>query len=579
MRKDTTEFYSYHTFIFPFCWEMNERTNRVTVDEQGKIRDFFGENNTCWELIDRYQIPDDKLSKEKKIEQFANYQYFHESVREALYGDATKKNSNIVNNYRFKPEYLKNGARYIISKAFKKGVYEESVIEGVEGIKQEFVLNQKEFILDIDEITLKIFNTGVGVFVMDCKNDKYPYLEDIKMINDYGRRIALPFIPKKENKYYWTTSICADSLQVEIPVPENPIKIETSFRDLIIQVNEGSTEIDLDVECDSVCNCITGIMEAGSEIGAEFTSASNVKDKIHVRPILDERMYVMCLANSGNVSGKEVEADFILGIKGCPESFDEYLSKLNKKQEDNLYAFAYVDSEDATCQSKTMRRELLETHNYDRWIGYGTLYTITAQAFNCICNFEPLINTFRTQYKEMCILTLIQRASLVNFQDLSLKLSSGLEKRGEGLDNNKIKELLDLQERFIAFQNQINFREISSQEQAVDLYEMLRKASYVEELNTAITEQLDALYDATNTNQDFNFNKWALILALVALAIDIPTFLFRADGTLFFNCKKDGIVSFDWGCQGIEYSIAHIIIALAAIFFILHKWDEFKRDK
>ena len=144
---------------------------------------------------------------------------------------------------------------------------------------------------------------------------------------------------------------------------------------------------------------------------------------------------------------------------------------------------------------------------------------------------------------------------------------------------NKIKELLDLQERFIAFQNQINFREISSQEQAVDLYEMLRKASYVEELNTAITEQLDALYDATNTNQDFNFNKWALILALVALAIDIPTFLFRADGTLFFNCKKDGIVSFDWGCQGIECSIAHIIIVLAAIFFILHKRKDFKRDK
>ena len=130
---------------------------------------------------------------------------------------------------------------------------------------------------------------------------------------------------------------------------------------------------------------------------------------------------------------------------------------------------------------------------------------------------------------------MVQRASLIHFQNLAMKLSEGLETCGKCIDTRRKAMLMDLQERFIAFQNQINFQEVSSQEQSVELYQMLRKANFVEELNQTIKDQMDALYDATNTNQDFTFNKWACILALIALGIDIPTFLFDASGNFFWN--------------------------------------------
>lgn len=129
---------------------------------------------------------------------------------------------------------------------------------------------------------------------------------------------------------------------------------------------------------------------------------------------------------------------------------------------------------------------------------------------------------------------------------------------------------MDLQERFIAFQNQINLQEISSQEQAIELYERFRKVNFVDDLTGALKEQLDALYDATNTNQDYSFNKWALLFTIIALGIDVPTYLFRTDGKLFFMASK-------WNALCVFKEIVpHLtifIITLCAIIYVFHKFN------
>ena len=83
-----------------------------------------------------------------------------------------------------------------------------------------------------------------------------------------------------------------------------------------------------------------------------------------------------------------------------------------------------------------------------------------------------IINTFLELYTELACLVLLQRSSILQFQLFATCLTEGLEKSKNKLTQKRINQLLTLQERYIAFQNQLLLFEVSPQEQAVDLYKM-----------------------------------------------------------------------------------------------------------
>ena len=561
---EVKECYSYHNFIFPFIWE----NSKTKVDEKKSIEKYF-KNNEYWQS----GIPDNhRISKKEWIDLYSRNEYFHSAFREAIlgYDDEFKIDKSIVLFYEFAPEIIENGAEYIIIKSYEDDATKE--------------IKKKEYHLDIRRISIKIFNTGIAVLILECVNYRYHNLKDIKWINDYGRRTSLPFVPEEENEKSRFSSICADSLKIRIRGKNNASDLlyaTESFLDRIQEIYEQEefTIKDIQEQSSHVCNWIDALLKIGGKERCPFVSDETGEVKIY--PALDERMYVMCLIHSGKEERKEEKGDLIDQIlsdseeaKKIRRSSGDCLEWMNLSHQETLYELAYVDANYCTCQSDLMRKELLQKCIYDRWIKYGTIYTVTPQAFLCISNNNATIKSFCNMYLDMCVLSLVQRATLINFQDIALSLSKGLEEIGKVIDTKKIKELLDLQERFIAFQNQINLQEISSQEQAVELYKKLREASFVEELAGALKEQLDALYDATNTNQDYSFNKWALLFAIVTLGIDVPTFLFRTDGTL-------SVFPMEWSGTGILSQIGpHLIIfTITAIAFgyIFHKFKRKKR--
>ena len=149
--------YSYHTFLFPFIFEGVDGKN----DERNKIEEAFS-NHPYWKSVDWMEQRTEKLNRDQKAADYALYQYFHPAVRKAVFG----KDSNIVKNYELKPELLKDEAEYRITKEVSEGY-------------------NYDFHLKIDRIFLKLFNTGVAVLGMDCLNQQYDHLDEIKMINDY----------------------------------------------------------------------------------------------------------------------------------------------------------------------------------------------------------------------------------------------------------------------------------------------------------------------------------------------------------------------------------------------------------
>lgn len=510
---EVTEVYSYHTFLFPFIWENGKLSYTKKKITEGLDKSKYWENSDF-----NIKQPGD-LDIKEHISFYSQYQYVHPEVREAIFG----MGKNIVANYRICPKYLKrppieNEKMGKNAECEDRAVYK--ITKYVEITKEDHSAEYEktEYILVITNIFLKLFNTGVAILGLECENYEHKSFEDVLMINDYGRRIQLPFIPtinKAEDEvYYWASSICADELEITL-LEENGQSnhIKTSFAETIKAFNNPDKAFD-SVRKDTYCyisECITGLLELETDLKFTMTDSGS-KNEIAIYPGLDERMYVMSL-----IRDTENNKDLLGDI--WKEAGQETEMECQTKQREKLYKFTFVDAKDCTCQSDKMRDELLQKYAYDRWIKYETRYMIAPQACNAICNDANTIYTFRTLYMQMVILTLVQRTSLLNFQLLAQKHSEKLncEKLGRWINMRSNLELMELQERFIAYQNQLNFAEISSQEQAVDIYEMLKKANFISELKESISEQFDFLYGVAGTKQDVMINTWALLLAIISL--------------------------------------------------------------
>ena len=488
--------FSYHTFILP-----------VVMSGTGKAIHSFDQLTKCfdrnfyWKNTD----PKDKNSfpESEDFRSFYNeYQYFYPQVRNALYGN----DGSIVKSYAFAEENVHEKAHYYITRS------------------------GKTYDLLINAIRLKIYNTGVALFIMECENhgkDKFgndqTSFDDIKNINDYGRRITLPFIP--DNPAF---SVCADKLEVSIP--ELGVSFSSDFKDFIERVNESKTPVDL-INLNHLCDFIKNIINYGGDYCFSTNGEKDApKNAFHIRLALDDRMFVACVALNGEEAGKmlavkeKLETDEKKTETAEKEAEEKpfyewsYAYETDEKLSKSLYEFIFIDpANDCTCQSGAMRKALLDEHVYKRWLDYGTIYGFAAQSIVLLFNgqFKPLINSFLTIYEKIACLCLVQRASIVEFQKELANLSIQIHDKGNRMKVSTVTLLMDLQERFAAFESQICFTEVSCQEQAIDIYEAMTKFFFIDDEMANIKSQLDVLNEAANTYLDFGFNRVGYIFTLV----------------------------------------------------------------
>ena len=92
----------------------------------------------------------------------------------------------------------------------------------------------------------------------------------------------------------------------------------------------------------------------------------------------------------------------------------------------------------------------------------------------------------------------------------------GVEKKGP-ISYRKTKKLINLQEQYITFKNQLLILEASCQEQGIEIYRKLQQQLLVAEEQEILDEQLESLYEVTNVSHG-NF------IGLLGLAIAAVTF-------------------------------------------------------
>lgn len=366
---------------------------------------------------------------------------------------------------------------------------------------------KKTFELPIDKIELHLYDFGVGILSIRVLNFKYRSIEDIKSINNLGRRTFLPFIPDEPDE---GIILCAEQLGIKNRV--NKTENIQNFREKI--------------KTEKYEELIQPVTFLKSLLSGDLNEKENEQWK-DLEPTADDRMFLTCLIRDKWLSEQIKQKKY---------------SKSNIQK--LLYSIIYVDSGDCECQNDKMREELFERAGYFRWSDCGTLYACTNYSLTCITDEESkeskeskesnvikntVVKPFVEEYFYMLSLTLAQKQGLILFSERAGEIVEEETNDSGKITPEKAEKIMKMQEDYVSFQNHFMILEISSQEQGIELYHLFQQQLLINEEQAILNQEMSGLYEVANVSASLRLttiaNKWAIIgvvIAVIALFVDLP---------------------------------------------------------
>ena len=315
--------------------------------------------------------------------------------------------------------------------------------------------------LKLKSVSLRVFDTGVAILSFELENYNYSNIADILKINDFGRRIYPQFLDK-EHTNLWTEktkeSFLADSILVSI----NGTTFEENF---------DYKNIPQDIQ---IASYILSIL------GDTFTRDKINQGKYYIQPSIDDRMFVISWYKN---------SDIVQTLKN-----DLY------KKSDRWYEYLFIDGNGKTVQSPKMQKKLITEASYDRWMNYGTLYGMSRYSFVSMSSDSFPLTHMQTMYFQMFTLLLAQRASILRFSDEVTSLSD--------IDNDELSsKTSSLYKNYIRFVNKLYFREITPQDQGLEIYNQARKILKIDEDIKDLDKEIEELHNYIEIKQQNKINK------------------------------------------------------------------------
>ncbi len=408
---------SQHIFMFPFRLKTD-----ITLEEF--------ENKLIEEDWKRTPFTFTYGEKDANLK-YNEWVYFHEYARSTLFDDNTVQ--SVVRHFE----------REIPKDAYM--VYHLKSEIKVSDDKYECKKNWKVFNLKIKNVSLFLFETNVGVLSIELTNETpkdnwKEEIDDILLINDFGRRIYPQFIG--ETVKNMDDSDCGKGTGAT----KNSFladEIEFYFDKAEPVIEEFKTEDYLNLKKD---------LKIAKYIKYLFGS---LKDKIV--PLIDDRMFTVCWY------GSDVLSRFLQE----PKSDGTYTYETS----DEWYKFVYIDGKNIGVANKKTEERLIKSATYDRWAEYGTLFGISRYSLVVITDrfyfgYDIIREHMRGVYYKMAILLLAQRASIARFFS-EVKIISQSLKEEIRLDEKMLRKVRSLYSLLILFENRLHFAEVTPQEQAI----------------------------------------------------------------------------------------------------------------
>ncbi|MCL6102248.1 MAG: hypothetical protein M1292_07115, partial [Bacteroidetes bacterium] len=265
---------------------------------------------------------------------------------------------------------------------------------------------------------------------------------------------------------------------------------------------------------------------------ADFKSQNR---KVFINPLIDDRMFVLCWYGNDELS-TELQSE--IGKKA------DGLSELNYESNDWWYRFMFNDQKWATCQNNEMKRSLIKKHTYPRWSELGTLYGVNRYSFVCLTgtlahlkdvNAAFLVNHMQSMYYKLCELCLVQRACIIRFSEEVTGISAMK-------DNKKISltdRIGNLYQQYMRFVNRIYFREVTAQEQGIELYNLLHEHMQIEKNVKDLDNEIKELHSYISLIQSQRLSRNTELLTIIAAMFIMPSFVLSFTGVILLPLVKD----------------------------------------
>jgi len=492
--------FSQHHFIFPFRWDVLNKgfktgdiKENIPFDERtdllGGIPDNFGNwSRKMFTLKDQQ----DKLNNQA----YNEFTYFHEFATRALFDfeHPFRKNQSIIKYYEYKiDEYLQN--KYCIE------YFEEGSIQLID--------------LDIKGITLHFFNTGVGVLSFNLNNTKEIQHNEktILKINEYGRRIYPQFLGDK-GLQNTKESFLANKITLTV---NSQIIADEDFSWYELFNNNPTV-----AEPFRLPSFITNLFPDYFI----FNIAAILNErKVLISKVGDDRMFFQTWYENDKIS---------------EEIYKGFTIQENIKN-DWLYSYIFGDKDKPNIANEIMKNDQLDKHTYKRWISNKVVYGMSKDSFVCITKendfFSGIIRThMNTMYYTLCVLCLVQRASVLKFTAEVTNLAD-LAKMDN--DNKVLLNIKELYKNYIEFINKLYFREITPQIQGIEIYNQFQGILNLKDEIRDLDNEINELHQYASLIQDEKRNKEAGRLNMWA-AIFLPaTIVFGIYGSNFIDDKVD----------------------------------------
>ena len=579
--------FSKHIFLFPFKFE-------VEPNSKGKKKQKEAERN--YKFIEYIENIYKSQEEEDKATYYNEKKYFHDFTHQALFPDKNNPDNLI---YSVKKE-LNSIYRICINKKKHEKIKEGPLKILTNNEPKEIVFELISIDLQLRNIQIDLYKEGIGIlsFHMEyCPTNnvsKEEKLENVLMINQYGRRISPPFLDLKYEdfgKFEYNNEKKRKVFQNSIDEVYgenllNPLA-GTKHRELAESIsifNQGCDPTDNDI-CDwKEFNNIAELdlnslhyipkhilrflelkrTDKKDENRYLFEIPVNNKKKqnkyeMTLEPILDDRMFVMCwlgveqlnsnfAKDRNNLIKEKDDFGYVLSdlcqrkhggyeAGGFYRNFDQNRTLAINKSFDGYgyitndfwYKYIFVDGDAKSCQSETMQEKLAEKHTYDRWVEYNTLYGVSRYSFNMISaplkelrkpanNAAFVVEYFQTAYFKMVSLALVQRSMILKYSKIINNYYSCEKSVNE-------EDKLETYPNYLRFINNYFFREISTQEQGIELYDMLIEQLRIENQAKELEKEYDELYRLNNIESTRKSATRMKIFTVIASIIAIPSVL------------------------------------------------------
>jgi hypothetical protein len=484
--------YSFHAFLYPFKWSLSNPKSLIIEDQNDieVVKSLFKQSHNQWERSEPWTSP-------KSLLQWNEVHYFYDYVRPVLYD--TDKSDTLLLHYYYKFLSGENSAKYIIKTP-----------------------GGKEYELVIDDIVISFYNSGVGVLSFHLYNldQKQSSLKDILYINNYGRRIAPPFL--SSNTDLIGKQAFFDDASWESGL-NNTKTISGELASFLCIMDGEKT-----VAYDDFSNYIKNQELNQLPVLIKQLFPASFWNELEMQPVLDDRMFTVCWYGNEQFSNH---------VKGKNSDEDYQISDL-------WYQFVNIDRDWPTVQNQKMKQRILQNGTNPRWSKFGTFYGMSRFSFMALtgqCSLDPMNKVIAshtmTIYYKLALLTLVQRASVVRFSEEVAKISA-LEKGSKSISGR----IGSLYKQYIRFINRIYFREVTSQEQGTELYDILQEEMWLEKQVEALEKELSELHQYSMILDEEKRNDRLDLLTYIGAFFVVPSFI----GTYFGIGGYDLVTQAHW---------------------------------